>query len=166
MGRLLAYALAALALGFAGPAGATSGGLDACGCHQSKTDGYHCHRPNPSCQRVPPTPPASPVRAAAPAVAVPTPKAELAWSKPERAVAAKPAAPTAPPLNLDDFFKHHDRPAWMTEPTPSQLSTGSGAAVSVSGVPASTLDVHTGPRGGRYYINSNGNKTYVPRNSR
>lgn len=26
-----------------------------------------------------------------------------------------------------------------------------------------TKTIHTGPRGGRYYINKNGNKTYVPR---
>lgn len=27
----------------------------------------------------------------------------------------------------------------------------------------STRTIHTGPRGGQYYINSNGNKTYVPK---
>lgn len=30
--------------------------------------------------------------------------------------------------------------------------------------PTTGATIHTGPRGGRYYINSNGNKTYVPRN--
>lgn len=29
--------------------------------------------------------------------------------------------------------------------------------------PSSDRTIHTGPRGGQYYINSNGNKTYVPR---
>lgn len=37
----------------------------------------------------------------------------------------------------------------------------------VSGTKNSTYQgsktIHTGPRGGKYYINSNGNKTYVPR---
>ncbi|MCL9805386.1 HNH endonuclease [Flavobacterium amniphilum] len=28
---------------------------------------------------------------------------------------------------------------------------------------STTREIHTGPRGGQYYINSNGNKTYVPR---
>ena len=35
--------LAALALCAASPAGATPGGVDAEGCHNSKKAGYHCH---------------------------------------------------------------------------------------------------------------------------
>jgi hypothetical protein len=37
--------------------------------------------------------------------------------------------------------------------TPQAYSYGSGQTI------------HTGPRGGQYYINSNGNKTYVPKRS-
>lgn len=35
--------MAALALCAASPAGATPGGVDADGCHNSKKAGYHCH---------------------------------------------------------------------------------------------------------------------------
>lgn len=30
-----------------------------------------------------------------------------------------------------------------------------------SGSSSSSREIHIGPRGGRYYINSNGNKTYI-----
>ena len=36
--------LGALAIFLTAAAGATSGGLDKCGCHNSKTAGFHCHK--------------------------------------------------------------------------------------------------------------------------
>jgi hypothetical protein len=42
------------------------------------------------------------------------------------------------------------------------LSTGSGASVRRSG---GGRELHVGPRGGCYYINANGNKTYVDRSA-
>lgn len=41
---------------------------------------------------------------------------------------------------------------------PSEASTSSSTTTSTS------REIHTGPRGGKYYINSNGNKTYIKRN--
>lgn len=41
--RLLVFVIA-LCTSAATPVYATSGGLNKCGCHNSKTAGYHCHK--------------------------------------------------------------------------------------------------------------------------
>ena len=52
------------------------------------------------------------------------------------------------------------KPAKLYEPTYTPTPT-----YTTPSVPSSTTrEIQTGPRGGQYYINSNGNKTYVPRN--
>lgn len=43
------------------------------------------------------------------------------------------------------------------EPLPSHTATVPG----YSGSSSSSNTIYTGPRGGRYYINKNGNKTYI-----
>ncbi|MVM29287.1 hypothetical protein GO755_04525 [Spirosoma sp. HMF4905] len=44
-------------------------------------------------------------------------------------------------------------------------SAYSGLPSNYGYTPSTGAVIHTGPRGGRYYINSHGNKTYVPRTS-
>lgn len=43
MGKLANFTVVFFMLAFAGVAQASSGGVNAAGCHQSKTEGYHCH---------------------------------------------------------------------------------------------------------------------------
>jgi hypothetical protein len=67
MHRTLATIAAALACALPATAGATSGGLDKCGCHNSKSAGYHCHKnlcPEPS--KSPPSPQAPAPSASSP----------------------------------------------------------------------------------------------------
>jgi hypothetical protein len=45
--------------------------------------------------------------------------------------------------------------------TPSSNYTPATNSTNSYSYPSSSRTIHTGPRGGRYYINSNGNKTYV-----
>jgi hypothetical protein len=42
---------------------------------------------------------------------------------------------------------------------------GNGTPANYGYTPTTGAIIHTGPRGGRYYYNSKGNKTYVPRSS-
>lgn len=44
---------------------------------------------------------------------------------------------------------------------PSSNYTPATNSTNTYSYPSSNRTIHTGPRGGRYYINSNGNKTYV-----
>ena len=43
--------------------------------------------------------------------------------------------------------------------TPTKATAGKLSSEKYNG-----HDVYIGPEGGKYYINSNGNKTYIPRN--
>lgn len=43
--------------------------------------------------------------------------------------------------------------------TPSSYSSSSSTTTTTT--TSSSREIHTGPRGGQYYINSNGNKTYI-----
>lgn len=52
------------------------------------------------------------------------------------------------------------KPTKLYEPT--SVSTPTQTTPSIQ--PSSAREIQTGPRGGKFYINSNGNKTYVPRN--
>ncbi|GAB3909155.1 hypothetical protein GCM10028803_46250 [Larkinella knui] len=60
------------------------------------------------------------------------------------------------------LYKSNDR---ITQPTIDSYQTQPVSIPHYSYPTTNTQprEVHTGPRGGQYYINSNGNKTYVPR---
>jgi hypothetical protein len=47
----------------------------------------------------------------------------------------------------------------------SKPSNGNTLPDNYGYTPSTGAVIHTGPRGGRYYINSHGNKTYIPRSS-
>lgn len=47
--------------------------------------------------------------------------------------------------------------------TPNNLGSPSNKSGSSGGSTGSGKTIYTGPRGGKYYINSNGNKTYIKR---
>ncbi|MDR6194910.1 hypothetical protein QE357_001962 [Siphonobacter sp. BAB-5404] len=79
----------------------------------------------------------------------------------------------------NDYIKHYrgtplELYTYATEEVKSQQSTSSSYSPSSSGssyssggtrhsTPTTGAYIHTGPRGGRYYYNSKGNKTYVKR---
>jgi endonuclease YncB( thermonuclease family) len=91
---------------------------------------------------------------------------------------AEPRPPEGPSISLHGFLDHHKSAAqaiaeqeeddmratgWTDGPRTSGSLGGGG---SYGGGRSSHGPIQTGPRGGRYYINSSGNKQYVPRGKR
>lgn len=73
------------------------------------------------------------------------------------------------PTNDIDLLNQSDFPNRTTPSISSNLynQSSSGSSVpsnSKSNINSSSREVLTGPRGGQYYINSNGNKTYIKKN--
>lgn len=52
--------------------------------------------------------------------------------------------------------------SYGTKPADTYFSTPSTSSSYFPSTPSSST-IYTGPRGGQYYINSNGNKSYLPR---
>jgi len=74
-------------------------------------------------------------------------------------------------------FRSHTKPSWLDElnktTTPLILSSdlyaqpnnnSSSSTSSQTSTGSVNKDIQTGPRGGKYYINSNGNKAYIKKN--
>ncbi|GAB3959148.1 hypothetical protein GCM10028805_54710 [Spirosoma harenae] len=62
-------------------------------------------------------------------------------------------------------FSRTQNPFVKTQYPGHYSSSNTSDSSPLTNTPTTGAPIHVGPRGGHYYINSNGNKTYVPRSS-